>query len=128
MPRHKKSELVKIQDLKSGDKFYDWDGIICKFIDGIQTPNNFQYCCKILKFNITEARSIYTGSGDIEFYRYSGRRDRSSFNAGFKHALKICMAQMNSTDLLNAGLEDNIKEYMTMLREYEKWIRNVERL
>jgi len=132
MPRNKKSGLVKLVELKSGEMFYDFDEIICVFFEyeyDENIPNTITYSCRILNSNDKEIRRIYSNNVlDTHFYRYSGRRDRNSFIAGFNHALKLCTAEMNATDRINAGVEDTIQSYFTMLKEYKKWMKNVNEL
>jgi hypothetical protein len=122
--------LVKLYELQEGEKFYDihtdiiYEMISCEYDE--TNLNTISYVAKQYK---TNSIGKYTISGlnvaNQEYYKYNGR-DKSSFLAGFRSAMRICTAHMGKFDKENAELDDEFKVYMTMLKAYKKWNENKE--
>ena len=123
-------KLVKLYELKVGEKFYNPDNNLiyvlwgCKF--DMNDPDCIEWRGKIWKTSdIPETRRI-TGLGvrDREYYKYTGR-DSSSYYAGFRAAMNICLEHMGSIDKQNAGISDDFQQFMTMHEQYKLWIKNL---
>lgn len=129
--KRKLSVTVRLYELKRGERFYTWEGLIYEMIECWHDPNNpdwIKYAAR--QFRTGEIITLETqGSNarDQQYYRYTGR-DRSSFNAGFMAALKLTMKYMQVFDLQNAGLEHSVQQYMTMTQLYQKWLKNEDKL
>ena len=120
---------VKLYELKRGDKFYDMDGIIMVMIECVYDENiqdTIEYTARQFKTDIVE-RYKHHGQGMAErLYLKFNRRDKNSYEAGFKMAMRLCTKHMQEFELENAGLDGDIRSYVTMHGEYLKWKRNVD--
>jgi len=120
--------FVKLYDLKKGEKFYDMDGLALEFIDceyDPNTPDIIKYRARQLQFQVAESRTMYGEDvSEREYLRCRGR-DRSSYMAGFMAAMKLCSSNMGKFDLENAGLDNPVMQHLTMMKEFEKWKKNV---
>ncbi|MFA5207517.1 MAG: hypothetical protein WC428_02555 [Candidatus Paceibacterota bacterium] len=120
--------LVKLRDLKKGEKFYGkFDEMIHVMVECIYDetkPDDIAYITRLLKAKDVNKYAIHTINAiDIEVYRYTGR-DRSSFLAGFRSAIKICIPHMGKVEMENAGINDLLSQHMTMINAYKKWTKN----
>lgn len=120
---------VKLYELKRGDRFYSEEGIIYTFIECNYSENNpdfIEYAVKkfktndILKFNLNGYNVR-----DRLYTRYNGR-DRGSFLAGFYRGINLCRKEMGQFDKENAGIDNPINVYFTMLKEYNNWKLNID--
>lgn len=120
---------VKLYELKRGDRFYSEEGIIYTFIECEYDENNpdwIKYAVKKFKTNeIIETKVTGYGSRDRLFSRYTNR-DRGSFLAGFYRAINLCKKNMNQFEIQNAGIDNPVNVYFTMLEEYNKWKKNID--
>ena len=122
--------LVKLYELKKGDKFYDpYEDLIYILIDcdvDMNDPDTIKWRAKAYKTDeIPETRQMRgMGVRDLEYYKYTGR-DRNSFLAGFRSAVKICGKHMGSIEKENAGVNDSLAIHMTMLKAYKRWKENI---
>jgi len=122
--------LVKLYELQEGEKFYSihtdiiFEMINCEYDE--TNPDKISYVAKQYKTNST-VRHTLTGIGvaNQDYYKYNGR-DKSSFLAGFRSAMRLCTAHMGKFDKENAELEDEFKIHLTMLKAYKKWNENKE--
>jgi hypothetical protein len=118
---------AKLYELKRGDKFYDMDDIIMVMIEciyDVNTPDTIEYTARQFKTDIVE-KYRYHGEGVAErtFLRFR-RRDKNSYEAGFKTAMMLCTKYMQEFELENAGLDGDVKWYLVMHGEYLKWKKN----
>ncbi len=123
-------DKVKLSELKVGDKFYQpFNDLISIFVNCIVDESNqncIEYHCKLLNTKDIEIHKIYsTNAINQEVYKYNGR-DKSSFFAGFRFAMKHCVKYMGIFDLQNAELDDKFKQHLTMLKQYDNWKKNKE--
>lgn len=127
------SQLVKVTDLKEGDKFYDLDGIIRIFISYIRVSDNsftiytIPFKRESGKLYIPTANTISSTPDIIEnykFYRYL-RRDKLSYKAGFMMALRLCLEHMGKFDMENAGLDNPVNTVMKIDEFYKNWKENI---
>jgi hypothetical protein len=122
------NDLVKIRELKKGDKFYGaHDEVIHVFMECTvdeAKPQDIAYVARTFKSMEYNKYAIH-GMDAINtmVYRYTGR-DRSSFLAGFRAAMKICTAHMGSVDKENAGVDEMFNQHMTMMKAYKEWTKN----
>lgn len=128
MARPKSNGLVKLYELKRGDKFYDMDGIACEFIDCVYDaaiPDVIEYRARVLHYRMPESRKM-AGPDVAErtFFRFRSR-DRSSYMAGFQMAMRLCTPHMGKFELQDTELDNPVKIHMTMIEEYKKWKKNV---
>jgi hypothetical protein len=122
------NELVKIRELKKGDKFYGaHDELIHVFIEcefDETKPDDIKYAVRTFKSTEHNKYAIHTLNAiDTMVYRYTGR-DRSSYLAGFRAALRICTPHMGSVDKENAGVDTLLTQHLTMMKAYKEWTKN----
>lgn len=120
--------MVRLVDLKVSEKFYgmDWDDenvyelMSLEIIHG--DSNNVKYSTRMVGTKtITETKM--NGEGVVNrttVVRYKGR-DRGSFIAGFKAAMRLYQSHMQEFDKENAGLDDMVKSWNTMNQEFGSW-------
>jgi len=129
MARPKSTGLVKLYELKRGEKFYDMDGIACEFIDckyDATIPDIIEYRARVLHYRMAETRSMRGPDvSQREYFRFRGR-DRSSYMAGFLMAVRLCSKHMGKFDLEYAELDNPVKQHLVMMENYKKWKKNVE--
>lgn len=121
---------VKLYELQQGEKFYDaHNNLIYVMIECDHDENNpdwIQYKAKQFRTGALVNKTINgKNARDMQYYRYTGR-DKSSFLAGFRAAMRICIAHMGKFDIENAGLENPVEEYIIMMKSYKEWKRNIE--
>jgi len=118
---------AKLYELKYKEKFYDMDGIVMEMIECVydeNLPDRIQYVARQFKTDIIE-RHGHIGEGVAErTYLRFRRRDKNSYEAGFKTAMRLCTKYMQDFELENAELDTDVKQYMAMFNEYLKWKRN----
>ena len=122
--------MVRLVDLKVGEKFYgmDWDDEeVYELMNLKITQGNdsvVEYGTRIVgRKKILQHKMI--GDGVVNrttVVRYKGR-DRGSFIAGFKAAMRIYQKHMQVFDKENAGLDNFYNAWMTMNQEFGKWKR-----
>jgi hypothetical protein len=122
--------LVKLYELKKGDKFYSFDDNLIYVLHDctvdMNDPDNIKWRGRRYKSaDINETHQIHgMGVRDMEYYKYTGR-DRSSFMAGFREAIMLCNKHMGSIDKENAGIDNPVAVHMTMLTRYREWCKNL---
>lgn len=123
------SSLIELIQLKAGDRYYDpYDSLIYVMlgIDEIDDVNHtISYTKRLFKSRRIQKCTVYGTDTNYRclVYRYK-KHDKPSFNAGFKAAMDICTQHMGVFDLQNAGVEDDIKRFMSMQESYNKWKQN----
>ena len=123
-----KNDLVKIRELKRGDKFYGaHDEMIHVFMECIvdeTNPDEIIYATRIFKsWNYNKYKIHGLDAINMQVYRYTGR-DRSSYLAGFRAAVRTCTPYMGSVEMENAGVNEIFTQHMTMLKAYREWCKN----
>lgn len=125
---------IKIHELKKGDLFYNWEGIILRFVDceyDENIPDKIKFRVTRYKAKGVQLPETYQMSGpDVAnrpFYRFR-RRDESSFNAGFRTAMKFLLPHMGIFDKENSGMDNPVEQHFTMMKQYKKWKENSEEL
>ncbi len=126
-----KKGMVRLVDLKVGDKFYnmDWqDEKIYELVNLTRTldeADEVEYDVReIGKKHITHIKlSGFDVIRRTVVLRFRGR-DRGSFIAGFKAAMRHYQKYMQVFDRENAGLDDLGNTWKTMTDEYHKWMKN----
>ena len=122
------NDLVKIRELKKGDKFYGaHDELIHVFMECTvdeTKPDDIAYVTRTLRSRDYNKYAIHGMDAiNTQVYRYTGR-DRSSYLAGFRAATRICVPHMGSVDKENAGVDEMFTQYLTMMKAYREWIKN----
>jgi hypothetical protein len=120
--------LVKLRDLKKGEKFYGaHDELIHVFIECTvdeTKPDDIAYVVRTFRSRDIHKYAIHgLNAIDTQVYRYTGR-DRSSFLAGFRSAIKICTPHMGKVEMENAGVSEPFNQFMTMMNAYKEWTKN----
>lgn len=122
------SSYVSILELKEGDKFYYLDGLIYIMIEcNLVNPNQIDFVAK--KLGTCEYIKLSLHSQNVQescVFRYT-RRDKPSFNNGFKYAIEYCKQFMTAQEQANAYLDDDIKVHIMMNGLYNKW-KSINRL
>lgn len=122
-----KNDYIRCIDLKVGDIFYNADDIIMVVIEidaDISNPDVFRYkgralnSREILEYGIYSVDAIYR-----EVWLYTGR-NRGSFLAGFRFAMRLCLKHMGIFDIENAGLDNPFIVHTTMMEQYKSWMKN----
>ena len=128
MNRVKKTGLVRLYELKRGEKYYDLDGIVREFIDCVfdeSNPDFIKICTRKLRHFCPEDQHMHGPNvANMEYYYYTGRREKNSFIAGFKRAMTLCTKHMGKFDLENAELDNPCNIHLTMQKEYKRWLKN----
>lgn len=126
-----KRRLCRIYDLKIGEYFYTYEGIIVQLLDYNYDPNNpdeIQYVVRKLGHNNKfDIKNTGKDVANQYFYRYT-TRDYSSFNAGFRAALKLIRPYIIPVILNHIGLDNMVKEHMKMTELYQNWKKNLDDL
>jgi hypothetical protein len=126
------NQLVKLYELKKGDKFYNTHGDNLIYVlhgceVDMENPHKIKWWGKIFKMGRYEQPETHQMCGfgvrDLEYYKYTGR-DHSSFLAGFRAAAKICNNHMGSIDKENAGIDTPWTQHLTMLNAFREWKKN----
>lgn len=124
-------KLIKIQDLRIGERFYNWEGVILELLDcdyDPADPTKIKYVARRLGTrNIQTYTTHGNNAGENYFYRYT-QRDYSSFNAGFRSAMKLMTTHMTPTQIQMSGLDFMPSQHLTMTQEYQNWKRNLDNL
>jgi len=121
-----KSKMLK--DYKIGEKFYDYNGLvqILLMYEEDQVNNTVKYATKEWKVGTVRthtANGVISHMSDRQFFPYKGR-DISSFYAGFRFALNLCMKHMTTEEKINAGIYKFGDDHVKMLYAYEGWLKN----
>ena len=123
--------MLRLADLKVGQKFYNMeydDDNVYELLSLTITHNDedqITYQRKNINTKMTET-IIIGGVGVVKrtlVCKYSGR-DRGSFVAGFKAAMRVYQKYMQVFDRENAGLDDPFNTWNTMNQEYQKWAKS----
>ena len=122
--------LLRLADLKKGQKFYTMEycdegvyellGLTITYGD----EDIIEYQRRELKSHVIEHLRV-RGQGVVKrtlVCRYNGR-DRGSFIAGFKAAMRVYQKHMQVFDRENAGLSNDFNSWMTMNDQYRKWMK-----
>ena len=114
--------FVFLGDLKEGDKFYYLDGLIYIMIEcKVVASNQIDFVARLLGTRDIVKMSIHSDNVlSTHVFRYT-RRDKPSFNNGFKLAIEYCMQYMNSVQIANAHLDTDISIHIKMNELYNKW-------
>ena len=122
--------MVRVTDLKKGEKFYsmDWDDIRVFELVSLTIIHGekdvFEYVRRVVGTK-TEEHIKIQGTGVVPrsvVLRYNGR-DRGSFVAGFKSAMRLYQKHMQIFDRENAGLDNFYNIAMAMNQEYHNWMK-----
>ena len=125
------NQLVKLYELKKGDKFYNTHDNLIYVLHGCEVdmdnPHKIKWWGKIFKMGRYEQPETHQMCGfgvrDLEYYKYTGR-DQSSFLAGFRAAIRTCIPHMGSIDKENAGVDNPMAQHITMLNAFREWKKN----
>jgi hypothetical protein len=127
--------MCKLWQLHIGEKFYMFDHVfgsngeerIFEMLTCDYDMNDPSWIYVEIKpmgdYPIQKIKMSGSNVRDNLYYRYS-RRDRRSFAAGFRFALKLCKQHMGTFDIQNAGIENDINEFLVMNEHYQKWKKN----
>jgi len=116
--------VTTLYNLKPGERFYNYEGLVLEMIHCDYDPNNpdqIGYTAKAFKRK--DSITITANGKNVAnqyYYRYTGR-DYSSFNAGFRAAMRLMIKHMGKFDIENAGMENPVMRHLTMGQEYNKW-------
>jgi len=123
--------MLRLADLKAGQKFYDMeydDENVYELLSLTIThgdEDQIEYQRKNIKTKIVE--NCRVGGMDVVkrtlVCKYNGR-DRGSFIAGFKAAMRVYQKHMQVFDRENAGLDTHYNTWRTMTDEYHKWTKD----
>ena len=115
-------DYVLLSELKEGDKFYYHDGLIYRMLEcNVVNSNQIDFVAKLIGNRDIIKMSIHTNNiNTLYVYRYT-RRDKPSFNNGFKLAIEYCKQYMSPQEIINAHLETEVEIHMTMNGLYNKW-------
>lgn len=122
--------MARLVDLKKGDKFYSmhWnDESIYKLLSLTRIhgeENEFEYETSEIGTGKVVKHSLH-GEGAVNrtlVCKYRGR-DRGSFIAGFKAAMRVYQKHMQVFDRENAGLDNDAQCWITMNKEYRNWMK-----
>lgn len=122
--------MSRLTDLKVGDKFYSMDYneddvyelLSLTVIHGDE--DFIEYQRRKLRSQKIEHLTIQ-GQGMVNrmlVCKFKGR-DRGSFIAGFKAAMRVYQKYMQVFDKENAGLDNSFQSWMTMREEYRNWMK-----
>ena len=122
--------MARLVDLKKGDKFYGMDYgdenvyELLSLTRILGDEHGFKYEVRELGTNRIFKKNVagLDVVNRILVCRYRGR-DRGSFVAGFKAAMRIYHKHMQVFDRENAGLDTTINSWMTMNQEYRNWMK-----
>ena len=128
MKEHSEKHMVKIEDLKKGDRFYSWNGKVLELLmyeTKPDDPDYLRYAVRVWKTDKIET-TTFNGVGVRErlFYPYKGRQ-LNSFYAGFKFAMNLCMKFMTAEEKQKAGIFGFGNEHTAMLKAYDAWKHNI---
>jgi len=122
-----KSEQVLVKDLAKGDKFYYYDHLIYEVLGlTIFHKDNNRVELKVRQYKTKIESTIGMSGQDVAvrpIYRYTGR-DSSSFHAGFRMAMEICIEHMGVFDKENAEIENDFQRHMKGIEAYKEWMTN----
>ena len=118
-------QTKKLKDYKIGEKFYDYNGLvqILLMYEEDQVNNTVRYATKEWKVGTVRTHSSTGCLSDRQFFPYK-RRDISSFYAGFRFALNLCMKYMTTEEKIQAGIYTFGDDHVKMLYAYEGWLKN----
>lgn len=123
--------LLRLSDLKVGQKFYamGYDDEKVYELLGLTVTlgdeDQIEYQRRNINTKVVENIKL-SGQGIVMrelVCKYNGR-DRGSFIAGFKAAMRLYQQYMQVFDRENAGLSNDVHSWMTMNEEYRKWMKN----
>lgn len=121
------AKYVKLYELKRGEKFYDWEGIIHVMLYCVYDPANpdyIEYDARIFKTNeIVNHRLCGKCVSEQPYIKYTGR-DRSSFMAGFKRAVELCKSELTKNQQSILKIEHDVTIHLTAGYSYQRWMRN----
>jgi hypothetical protein len=121
---------TRLVDLKKGDKFYamDWDDErVYQLLDLtiIQDDDSeIRYTVKELGSNSITKHGI-KGEAVVNtmlVIKFKGK-DKGSYMAGYKAAMRNYHKYMQVFDKENAGLNNDLQCWITMNKEYENWTK-----
>lgn len=123
--------MARIIDLKVGDKFYSMDWHDDKVYELVHLSrvlgeeDTFEYSVRLLGSKIIIRHTITRTNvvNRMVVLRFKGR-DRGSFVAGFKAAMRNYQKHMQIFDQENASLDNPVNCWQTMTNEYHKWMKN----
>lgn len=123
--------MLRLVDLKVGQKFYtmEYDDENVYELQSLTVTHGDEdqiiYQRKNINTKTVEKIKI-GGIGVVKrklVCKYTGR-DRGSFVAGFKAAMRVYQKYMQVFDRENAGLDDPFNIWNTMNQEYQKWAKS----
>ena len=121
------SEQVLLKDLAKGDRFYYYDHLIYEVLDlTIVQDDNDRVELKVRQFKTKKIMGFGFNGTDITsqpVYLYTGR-DSSSFHAGFRAAMRVCVPHMQVFDKENAEVENEVQQHIRSMEAYNEWIKN----
>lgn len=122
-----KPQQILIKDLAKGDKFYYYDHLIYEVLDlAVIHEDNDRIKLKLKQFKTKKITNISITGHDVinhPVYLYTGR-DSSSFHAGFRAAMRVCVPHMQVFDKENAEVENELQQYLRSMEAYNEWCSN----
>jgi len=122
-----KPVLVKIKDLKKGDKFYYYDELVYILLELIVIHGDSDnITLRVKRFKTKVKLDIDIHGQDVinnEVYLFNGW-DSGSFFAGFRAAFNICTPHMGVFDLENAEVGEHLKNHLAGLKAHKEWQNN----
>ncbi len=112
---------LAFSELKEGDRFYYLDGLIYRMLEcKVVSPTQIDFVAKLIGNRDILKMSLHSDVSTIYVYRYN-RRNKPSFNNGFKQAIEYCKQYMSPKEIAIACLDNDAMIHSIMNSCYNRW-------
>lgn len=119
------TSTIKLGELKEGDKFYHFDGLVYVVYEVNIVNNN--YVEIITRRHRTREFTKLTISAINAVNHFVHRyvvRNRASYYAGFKQGIEYCIKHMSGTQVSTAHIDNDVMIHINATEHYNVWKNN----